>query len=51
MVLVLVAGAVLVACGVIAEMLCRVPPSGDDEGEGKNKSGIAPRTGPEPGAA
>lgn len=51
MVLVLVAGAVLVACGVIAEMLCRVPPSNDDEGEGKNKGGIAPRTGPEPGAA
>lgn len=50
MLLVLAAGATLVVCGVISELLCRVPPSGDDDGEDK-KSGIAPRPGPEPGAA
>lgn len=45
MLLVLGAGAVLVACGLIAESLCRVPPSdGDDEGGG---SGRAPGTEPE----
>lgn len=50
MLLVLAAGATLVVCGVIAEMLCRVPPGGDDDGEDE-KRGIAPRPGPEPGAA
>lgn len=50
MVLVCAAGAVLVVCGVVAEMLCRVPPS-DGDGDDKKKSGIAPQPGPEPGAA
>lgn len=53
MVLVLGAGAALIGCGLIAEVLCRVPPGGGDDGEGdgEKKRGIAPHTGPEPGAA
>ena len=40
MLLVLVAGAALVVCGVIAELLCRVPPSaGDAEQADPNDSG------------
>ncbi len=49
MLLVLGAGVVLSVCGVIAELLCRVPPGGGDE-EG-SRSAAEPGTDAEPGAA
>lgn len=47
MLLVLGGGLVLLACGIVTELLCRVPPRGpEDENEGENGS-----TGAEPDAA
>jgi hypothetical protein len=51
MLLVLGAGAALVGCGIVAEMLCRVPPADDDGGESEQQRGIAPHPDPAPGAA
>lgn len=45
MLFVLIAGAVLVACGIIAEMLCRVPPRGPEEGEQAGEDEVAGEAG------